>query len=334
MARELLIAEPTPLPALSQLARLRQRPVLFWSGAVSGEMITPWYAWLRARRRLPALDVVLESGGGDPHVARRLAVAVREHSEQLAILVPDVSSSASTLLCLAADELVMTPLSMLGPIDPQVPGRLPADQEQRAEQKPSAATPRSIATEEVRLFGEMALAWFGVGESTEEKEGLWQAFASRIFPTSLTAFFRADQEMRAAAAELLSYHQPEADVRQQISERLIAGFFSHAHAIHRAEAARLGLPVRAATVEEEDCLWRLLTWSRARLRTPWNAQEGEQPSLIQALFVTEESALLQLVPTDVLAQRREEREAAWKHLAKMGWREVSHEQLRLSPEDL
>jgi len=113
------------------------------------------------------------------------------------------------------------------------------------------------------MFGEMAQAWFGVGVSTEEKYSLLHLFCQRIFPTTLTAFYRADQEMRQVAEELLQYHEPDAAVRQRISDHLISGFASHHHMIHCKEAQSIGLPVRQATAEEERCLWRLLTWSQS-----------------------------------------------------------------------
>ncbi len=256
-----------PSMALDELSRLRQRPVLLLGGSnvFSAHATFLVYTLLRQLGPQHALDVVFQSPGGDPILARQLAILLRTYTQQISILVLHEVRSAGTLFCLAADELLMSPLSALGPIDPQVPGSLSAKGEQAGASgwEENRSVPRSIATEEVRLFREMAQRWFGVGESVEERLSLLHTFSQRIFPTTLTAFYRADQEMRQAADELLRFHQSDASLRQQISDQLIGGYFSHAHAIHEEEARALGLPVRHTTREEEDCLWQLLNWMQA-----------------------------------------------------------------------
>ncbi len=256
-----------PLAMLEELSRLRQRPALLLCGAnlSSPDTATMLYTFLRQLGHQKALDVVFQCPGGHPAATRQLAVLLREFTDHLTILVMQHAHSAGALFCLAADELIMSPLSTLSPIDPQMPGQLSGDNDWTIMpgREKDSATPRGIATEEMRLFREMASAWFGVGETVEERLSLLHTFASRIFPTTLTALFRADQEMRQVANELLRYHQPDAIVRQRISDQLTEGFFSHAHVIHRQEARELGLNVVHATGEEETCLWRLLGWWQA-----------------------------------------------------------------------
>lgn len=280
-----------PSTALDELSRLRQHPVLLLGGSNVFSAHTTFLVYTLLRQLGPqqALDVVFQSPGGDPVLARQLAILLRTYTRQLSIWVLHEVRSAGTLFCLAADELLMCPISALGPIDPQVPGSLSAQGEQaRASAwEENRSVPRSIATEEVRLFREMARHWFGVGESVEEQLSLLHTFNQRIFPTTLTAFYRADQEMRQAADELLRYHQPDASLRQQISNQLIGGYFSHAHAIHEEEARALHLPVRHAGKEEEDCLWQLLNWMRAYCgETRVDPTEPEHPFAVGTVLVT------------------------------------------------
>src|SRR5581483_1932126 len=256
-----------PLTALEELSHLRQRPVLFLCGTslFSSDTATTLYAFLRQLGHQEALDVVLQSPGGHPTASRRLAVLLREFTDHLTVLVLQHAHSAGTLFCLAANDLVMSPLSTLSPIDPQLPGQSPSDNELATlpGQKNKHATPHSIATEEIRLFSTMASEWFEVGETIEERFSLLHTFTSRIFPTTLTALFRADQEMHQAANELLRYHQPDAFIRQRIGDQFISSFFNHEHAIHRREARELGLNIADTTEEEEVCLWHLLHWWQA-----------------------------------------------------------------------
>lgn len=294
-----------PGTVLEELAHLRQRPVLLLCGSNVFSSRTHFWLYTLLRQLGPqaALDVVFQSPGGDPILARQLAILLRTYTRQLSVFVLHEVRSAGTLFCLAADELMMSPLSILGPIDPQVPGSLSTkgEQAQASRWDENGSPPRSIATEEVRLFGEMAQRWFGVGESVEERLSLLHTFSQRIFPTTLTAFYRADQEMRRAADELLRYHQPDASIRQQISDQLIGGYFSHVHVIHEEEARELRLPVRHTNREEEDCLWRLLIWLQAYCgSTHIDPVDPEHPFTVETVLITNEFAAYEAWPVSVV----------------------------------
>ncbi len=336
-----------PGTSLEELSRLRRHPVLLLCGAdlFSSQTTFLLYALLRQLGPQEALDVVFQSPGGDPMLARRLAILLRTYTKRLTILALHEIRSAGALFCLAADELIMSPLSALGPIDPQMPGSWPDHGEQAAmSRRDENRSPlRSIATEEVRLFREMAQNWFGVGESVEERFSLLHTFNQRIFPTTLTAFYRADQEMRQAADELLRYHQPDASIRQHISDQLIGGYFSHAHAIHCEEARELGLPVRHASKEEEDCLWRLLTWTRAYFsRAHVDPVEPAQQFTVGAVLVTDGFAAhdarpLSFAPAPITpapdnapspVQPRQRQSRRW------GWRQIPLDALETSSEEI
>ncbi|MCL6580724.1 MAG: ATP-dependent Clp protease proteolytic subunit [Firmicutes bacterium] len=66
----------------------------------------------------PTVVLVLDSPGGDIHAAYLLARLYRTHASKLTVVVPRFAKSAATLICLAADEIVMTRIAELGPLDP------------------------------------------------------------------------------------------------------------------------------------------------------------------------------------------------------------------------
>lgn len=68
------------------------------------------------------LDLLLHTGGGDIDAAEKLITMMRAKAgnELLRIIVPDSAKSAGTLMVLGADRVVMSDVSELGPIDPQV----------------------------------------------------------------------------------------------------------------------------------------------------------------------------------------------------------------------
>ncbi|MCA6100713.1 SDH family Clp fold serine proteinase [Bradyrhizobium australafricanum] len=66
------------------------------------------------------IDLVLHTPGGLVLAALQIAKAVREHKAKVTVFVPHHAMSGGTLIALAADEIVMSKHSMLGPIDPQL----------------------------------------------------------------------------------------------------------------------------------------------------------------------------------------------------------------------
>lgn len=69
------------------------------------------------------LALVISSPGGDGLAAERIYGVCRSYSGtgKFAALVPGKAKSAATMICMAADEIIMGPTSELGPVDPQVP---------------------------------------------------------------------------------------------------------------------------------------------------------------------------------------------------------------------
>ncbi len=69
------------------------------------------------------VDFLLHTGGGDIDAAEKLMSILRSTvgAGRLRVIVPDFAKSAGTLMALAADAIVMSDSSELGPIDPQIP---------------------------------------------------------------------------------------------------------------------------------------------------------------------------------------------------------------------
>jgi len=67
-----------------------------------------------------ALDLILETPGGSGEVAEDIVRLLRDKYKEIAIIIPGCAKSAGTLMAMAADEIVMEPVSALGPIDAQI----------------------------------------------------------------------------------------------------------------------------------------------------------------------------------------------------------------------
>jgi hypothetical protein len=73
-------------------------------------------------KRNSNVDLLLHTGGGDIDAAEKSMSLLRNAvgTGRLRVIVPDFAKSAGTLMALAADAIVMSDSSELGPIDPQI----------------------------------------------------------------------------------------------------------------------------------------------------------------------------------------------------------------------
>ena len=82
---------------------------------------------LRAVRLTPdemPIDLILHTPGGLVLASDQIAYALKRHGGRITVMVPHYAMSGGTLVALAADEILMDPDAVLGPVDPQL-GSLP-----------------------------------------------------------------------------------------------------------------------------------------------------------------------------------------------------------------
>jgi ATP-dependent protease ClpP protease subunit len=246
--------------ALAHLEAVRQCPALLYMAedqepyqkSLEDNDIVVFYDALHALGPLEHLDLVLNTTGGNVTTVRKLLQVLHAMVSHLTILVPYKACSAGTLLCLGAHEVVMTSMAQLSPIDPQLQGM----QGRNASQHSS---------EDVALFRTMARDWFGVNSQDQSHAlSLLHLFCEKIFPLSLTRFFRAEQLVRQVALEALRFQLPDAsaETHQQIIGQLLTGYADHQYPLNATDLLHLGLHITQASVKEEQALWSL--WQRSR----------------------------------------------------------------------
>ncbi len=92
---------------------------------------------LRAIRMTPEdmpIDLIIHTPGGLALAATQIANALVRHKAPVRVIVPHYAMSGGTLIALAADEIIMDPNAVLGPVDPQI-GQMPAASILKAVQK-------------------------------------------------------------------------------------------------------------------------------------------------------------------------------------------------------
>ena len=151
------------------------------------------------------LDIVLHTPGGLVLASLQIARTLREHPAKVTVFVPHMAMSGGTLIALAADEIVMSPHAMLGPIDPQVGGF------------PAASLIKVVREKPIAEIDDQTLILADVGR-------------------------KATEQVCRAAAELLAKRMP-AEPARVLAEKLTGGAWTHDYPITAAEAKDLGLKV-------------------------------------------------------------------------------------------
>jgi hypothetical protein len=162
----------------------RERPCLLF---VSRNLVHADVATVRAALEDETgehLDVIVGSPGGDVEAAYLVARELRRRFEQLTVFVPFQAKSAATVLCLAADELVLGSLGELGPLEQQYAYPTHGFVIDREEAEELSLPTRVPDDQEVTLLDRLALALikFGIEQDLI-------ALAGR--PTSTSAVGRA-----------------------------------------------------------------------------------------------------------------------------------------------
>lgn len=166
---------------------------------------------LRAIRLTPPempIDLVLHTPGGLVLAAEQIASALRRHPGTVTVMVPHYAMSGGTLIALAADDIVMDPNAVLGPVDPQLgmgQGSVAAASILRA-----LAQPNPNRDDQTLILGDVA-----------EK---------------------ALRQVKATVKRLLLDHHSEADA-ERLATTLSSGEWTHDYPLEVEELRQLGFTI-------------------------------------------------------------------------------------------
>ena len=167
---------------------------------------------LRAIRLTPGdmpIDLLLHTPGGLVLASDQIAYALKRHTGRVTVIVPHYAMSGGTLVALAADEILMDPDAVLGPVDPQL-GSLPRGS------WPAASILRALEHE----------------NANRDDETLILGDVAR----------KAIDQVRATVRELLDGRVPDEEA-DRLAALLSEGRWTHDYPIRLEEARSLGLPV-------------------------------------------------------------------------------------------
>ncbi len=153
------------------------------------------------------VDIVLHTPGGLVLAALQIARAIHKHQGRVTAFVPHYAMSGGTLIALAANEIVMSPEAVLGPVDPQLG------------QYPAASILRAVAKKPVAEIDDNTLILADQAE-------------------------KALSQVRESVRELLATKCADGKA-EELAQLLSDGTWTHDHPITYETAKSFGLPVRA-----------------------------------------------------------------------------------------
>jgi hypothetical protein len=260
------------------------------------------------------IDLFLYSTGGTTIAAYALVNLIREFCDEFNVIVPFKALSSATLISLGANEIVMTPMGQLSPIDPSV-GH-PLGPVVQIPGQPGRIAPVNV--EDVTAFIDLAKKEIGLKEE-ESLETVFELLASNIHPLALGAVQRSREQIAFLASSLMKYHCEDDEKIKKVVEVLIRERFSHSYIISRREATEIlelnikdpDLKLTQLVVDLLDAYNELL-----KLDTPYNpetelgaAESGtytfnmgiiESTSLTHAFKITKEIRRVQIQQPQML----------------------------------
>jgi ClpP class serine protease len=151
------------------------------------------------------LDIILHTPGGLVLAALQIARAIKQHPGKVTVHVPHYAMSGGTLIAMAADEVVMAPHAVLGPVDPQL-GNLPG---------PSLV--KVVKQKPIAEVDDQTLIYADIAE-------------------------KAINQLRDAIIELLDGKKSPEEARK-IAEMMTEGRWTHDYPITPEAAKAIGFPI-------------------------------------------------------------------------------------------
>jgi len=181
------------------------------------------------------IDLIVYSTGGHTMAAWGLVNLLREFCERLCVLVPFKAHSSATLIALGADEILMSKMGQLSPVDPTVTSPFNPTLPNQPPGQPPNFLPVSV--EDVVSFIDLVRDEAKIKEEAHIAE-IMKVLASDVRPLALGSVYRAKQQIGMLAKKLLGFHMGEQDHTkvEHIVETLTRKLYSHDYLVGRKEA--------------------------------------------------------------------------------------------------
>ncbi|MFA5805989.1 MAG: hypothetical protein WC879_15235 [Melioribacteraceae bacterium] len=192
------------------------------------------------------LSLYLYTRGGDTMAAWSLINLIKQFCDEYEVIVPSKSRSAGTLICLGANNIVMTKQATLGPIDPSLNSPL-NPQNPTFPQNPQARVPVSV--ESIKGYFEYAKQELKI-KNENDLTKIFIGLSEKIHPVVVGNVFRSRTQIQMLGKKLLSEHFKDKNKINKIISFLCSESGSHDYPIYRREARNdLGLKIETPSMD-------------------------------------------------------------------------------------
>lgn len=193
------------------------------------------------------ISLILYTRGGDTSAARNIVNLLRMYCDELQVIVPHKAHSSGTIICLGANEIVMTKQATLGPIDPSI-------QTPFNPIPPKGNNPVGVSVEAVKGYLEYAKNELGIKDERVIAD-IFIKLSDYVHPLVLGDVYRSRTQIQMLAEKLLQNQGIDDDKRKKIIAFLCSDSGSHDYTINRREAAEdLELHVKKPTKKQYELI--------------------------------------------------------------------------------
>lgn len=199
--------------------------------------------------KVEKISLLLYTRGGDTMAAYSLVNLIRQFCTNFEIIIPSKARSSGTIICLGADNIMMTKQATLGPIDPSLNSPL-NPQNPLIPNNPQARIPVSV--ESIQGFFDLAKQELKLNDEENLKDVLLN-LAEKVHPLVLGNVYRSRTQIQMVARKLLQKQlgAAESEKIDKIISFLCSDSGSHDYAIYRDEARdELGLTIEKPNDEQ------------------------------------------------------------------------------------
>ena len=183
----------------------------------------------------------LYSTGGITIAGYGLVNLIREFCDEFNVIIPFKAYSCATLIATGANEILMTKMGQLSPIDPSVGHALGPIVEVPGQPGRGQIVPVNV--EDVNAFINLAKKEVGLTKE-ESMMKVFEMLGAKVNPLVLGAVQRSREQIAFLATTLMAHHDQDTKRIEKVVNTLTRERFSHNYLISRREAkVVLGLNV-------------------------------------------------------------------------------------------
>nr|MDO8100189.1 serine protease [Candidatus Njordarchaeota archaeon] len=182
------------------------------------------------------IDLYLYSPGGATMAGYGLVNLIREFCRSFSVIVPFKALSCATLIAFGGDEVIMSKMGLLSPIDPSVTS--PYGPRVPRPDIPGVEVLVPVNVEDAMSYLDLAKKEAGLKDE-ESLAKVFDKLSTNVPPLTLGAVNRAREQIRFLAKTLLSYHMKDEQKIEKIVSVITRERFSHEYMIGRREAKEI-----------------------------------------------------------------------------------------------